>query len=48
VLFAGLAPGWQGLYQVNARVPAGLPGGPQPLRLAIGGLSANEVLIVLR
>lgn len=48
VLFAGLAPGWQGLYQVNARVPAGLPGGPQPLRLAIGGVSANEVLIVLR
>src|ERR1700682_5015082 len=25
VLFSGLAPGWMGLYQVNVRLPAGLP-----------------------
>ncbi len=27
VLYAGLAPGWVGLYQVNARVPDGVPFG---------------------
>ncbi|MGH9660931.1 MAG: kelch repeat-containing protein [Bryobacteraceae bacterium] len=28
VLFSGLAPGWPGVYQVNARVPAGSAAGP--------------------
>jgi len=33
--YAGLAPGWGGLYQVNLRVPGGL--GPDPeIRLAVG------------
>ncbi|MBL8292045.1 MAG: hypothetical protein JNN08_09420, partial [Bryobacterales bacterium] len=31
VLFSGYAPGFPGLYQVNVRVPAGLPPGPQTL-----------------
>lgn len=31
VLFAGLTPGWVGLWQVNARVPANLPTGNRDL-----------------
>jgi uncharacterized protein (TIGR03437 family) len=36
--FAGLAPGFAGLYQVNARVPSGLtPANDVPLQLAVAG-----------
>ena len=35
--FSGLAPGFVGLYQVNATVPTGLSAGNQPITLAIGG-----------
>jgi len=45
VPFSGLAPGWLGLYQVNARVPDGVPSGTQPLSLTIGGQRSNEVRI---
>jgi uncharacterized protein (TIGR03437 family) len=37
VLFAGLAPGFVGAYQVNVRVPSGLPAGPAPLVISAGG-----------
>jgi uncharacterized protein (TIGR03437 family) len=37
VQFAGLAPTFVGLYQVNAYVPAGLAAGNQPITIAIGG-----------
>lgn len=45
IQFSGLAPGFIGLYQVNARVPQGTPSGLQTLSLAIGGANANEVLV---
>ncbi len=45
IQFSGLAPGFVGLYQVNARVPEGAPSGVQRLSLAIGGATANEVLV---
>ncbi len=48
VVYSGLAPGYLGLYQVNVRVPEGLPAGLQPLRLEIAGRQSNEVLIRLR
>ena len=46
VVFSGLAPGFIGLYQVNARVPAGLPAGPQPLVIT-SGLSSNSVTLAV-
>ena len=42
VAFQGLAPGFVGLYQVNAVVPAGVaPGGAVPLVLTQNGIVAN-------
>jgi uncharacterized protein (TIGR03437 family) len=37
VSFSGLAPGYVGLYQVNATIPNGLAAGNQPITIAIGG-----------
>ena len=45
VSFSGLAPGFVGLYQVNAEVPKGLGSGDQPVVLSIGGASSNSVLL---
>jgi uncharacterized protein (TIGR03437 family) len=41
VNFAGLAPGWVGLVQVNLVVPAGLAGGTYPLIVTIDGQASN-------
>ncbi len=44
--FAGLAPGYIGLYQVNATIPSGLASGNQPITIAIGTTtSPNTVLL---
>lgn len=48
VQYSGLAPGWLGLYQVNVRIPQGLPAGAQPLSLTVGGQRSNEVRVRLR
>jgi adhesin/invasin len=40
VLYAGLAPTYAGLYQVNAAVPAGLSPGNQPVVVSIAGQSS--------
>lgn len=46
VTFSGLAPGFVGLYQVNALVPAGVaPGVATSLILSIGGVQSNTVTI---
>jgi uncharacterized protein (TIGR03437 family) len=39
VSFSGLTPGLSGLYQINLKVPAALPAGPQPLRITAAGIS---------
>ncbi|MCU1330294.1 MAG: repeat containing protein, partial [Bryobacterales bacterium] len=49
VLFSGLAPGFVGLYQINARVPIGAPAGEAvPLVVSIGGAASNAVTIGVR
>lgn len=47
--FAGLAPGFIGLYQVNVLVPQSAPPGiDQPLSIRIGGLESNGVSVSIR
>lgn len=49
VLFAGLTPGYVGLYQVNASVPPGITSGDQvPVVLTAAGQSSTPVTISVR
>ena len=42
LLYAGPAPGFPGLMQINAQVPAGfLPPGIQPVVLSVGGATSQ-------
>jgi uncharacterized protein (TIGR03437 family) len=46
VLYFGAAPGYPGYYQVNFRVPGGVPPGPAvPVRLMYIGRFSNEVTV---
>jgi uncharacterized protein (TIGR03437 family) len=44
VTFAGLSPGWVGLFQVNLRVPQ-IPSGDVSLSIAVGGVVSNVAAI---
>jgi uncharacterized protein (TIGR03437 family) len=50
VLFAGLTPGFTGLYQVNATVPAGVtPGSAVPITVTVSGqTSPGNVTIAIQ
>jgi len=49
VYFAGFAPGFAALYQVNAQVPAGVtPGDAVPVVITQGGFSSNIATIAVR
>jgi uncharacterized protein (TIGR03437 family) len=49
VTYSGLAPGFAGLYQVNAQVPAGAPaGGTVAVVMKIGGSTSNTVTIAVQ
>ena len=48
VTYSGLAPGYLGLYQVNAQIPAGVPSGEQSLFLTIRDVQSNTVKIGIR
>ena len=48
VSFSGLAPGFVGLYQINAQVPAATLTGPDiPIVLTIGGVISNTAAIAV-
>jgi len=47
-VYSGLAPGFPGLYQVDVRIPAGLPGGTLPLVIASGMAYSNQVPVVVQ
>ena len=47
--FAGLAPGWTGLYQVNVQVPANAPvGDAVPVLVSVGGAVSNQVTMAVQ
>jgi uncharacterized protein (TIGR03437 family) len=49
VTYSGLAPGFAGLYQVNAQVPMGVPaGGTVAVAMSIGGVTSNTVTIAVQ
>jgi uncharacterized protein (TIGR03437 family) len=49
ITYAGLAPGYVGLYQINARVPDSVaPGTQVPVFLSIRGVTSNTVTIAVR
>ncbi len=48
VRFSGLSPGLVGLYQINVRIPEGVPSGDAvPMILTIGGVASNVVTIAI-
>ena len=49
VSYAGLSPGWAGLYQINAVVPAGITTGDEvPITITIKGQTSPEVTLAIR
>jgi uncharacterized protein (TIGR03437 family) len=46
--FAGLTPGFTGLYQVNLQVPADAASGSNGLRIVARGISSNTVSLAVR
>ena len=49
VQFAGLAPNFVGLYQINAQIPAGTaPGNAVPVQIQIGGAISNTVTVAVQ
>jgi uncharacterized protein (TIGR03437 family) len=48
VLFAGLCPGWVGLYQVNVQVPSVPASGSLPIVVTQGGVSSNTALVAVQ
>jgi uncharacterized protein (TIGR03437 family) len=48
VVFSGLAPGFVGLYQVDALVPASVaPGSAVPVVISVGQATSNTVTIAV-
>ena len=47
-LWAGLAPGFPGLYQINVQVPAALSSGTHRLQLVVNGAASNTATFAVR
>ena len=48
VRFSGMAPGYVGLWQINAEIPASVTPGPAvPLTISAGGVTSNTVTIAV-
>ncbi|MBY0505757.1 MAG: hypothetical protein K2X03_17715 [Bryobacteraceae bacterium] len=48
VLYAGVTPGYLGLYQVNIQVPSSLAPGTYPLRITQSGVASNLATLTVR
>ena len=48
VSFSGLTPGFVGLYQINAELPASLPSGNQQLIVTANGIESNAVTLAIQ
>ena len=49
VSFSGLTPGYAGLYQINAVVPAGItPGDAVPVVISVAGQTSPPVTMAVR
>jgi uncharacterized protein (TIGR03437 family) len=46
ILYAGLAPGYAGLYQINLRLPSPLPVNPQ-IQLSVGSLTSPASILLV-
>jgi uncharacterized protein (TIGR03437 family) len=46
--YAGLAPGFVGLYQVNVRIPADTPAGEVQLKLKAAGVESNAATVAIK
>lgn len=47
-LYAGVAPGFTGLYQVNAQLPMATPSGAQPVQIIQNGVASNPVTVAVK
>jgi adhesin/invasin len=48
VQYAGVAPGFAGLSQINAIIPSGLAAGDQPVFVSVDGVASNAGLITVK
>jgi uncharacterized protein (TIGR03437 family) len=48
VFYAGVTPGFAGLYQINAQVPPGTASGAQPMVVTQNGLASNMVTVAIQ
>jgi len=46
--WAGLAPGWVGLYAVNVKLPSDVSAGTHQLQIAMSGAVSNTVTFSVR
>jgi adhesin/invasin len=46
--YAGLAPGFAGLYQINAVVPSGVSSGNVPVAITVAGQTSPPVTIAVK